>query len=120
MTKHDTYIAGPKRHAEFFFGDDGAEIVERTETGLGGFFVDPPAMAGRAPGGCRIWSLEAVRREVAYALAAGMTRRPYAPRPCSANGGGFSGRTQLPKKSVTIRDRFARCSGSFPRFFSTS
>ena len=79
MTKHDAYIAGPKRHAEFFFGDLGVEIVERTETGLGGFFADPPVMSGRAPDGGRLWSREAVRREVAYALA--LQSDPFALRP---------------------------------------
>jgi hypothetical protein len=64
-----TFIAGPKRHVEFRLDGEGFDIVERTETGLGGFFVDPPTMPGRAPDGGRLWSLEAVRREVAYTLA---------------------------------------------------
>lgn len=64
-----TYIPGPKRHVEFVGGDACFEVVERTETGLGGFFADPPTMAGRALDGGRLWSLAAARREVACALA---------------------------------------------------
>lgn len=71
-----TFIAGPKCHAEFFGNDD---IVERTETGLGGFFADPPAMVGRSPDGGRLWSREAVRREVVHALA--LQSDPFVLRP---------------------------------------
>jgi len=74
-----TYIAGPKRHAESFIDADGVEIVERTEAGLGGFFVDPPTMPGRAPDGGRLWSLAAAHREVTYALAKQSGR--WVPRP---------------------------------------
>jgi hypothetical protein len=63
-------VFGPKRHVEFMIGADGrVEIVDRTETALGGFYADPPTMTGRAGDGGRIWSLEAVRAEVAFALA---------------------------------------------------
>jgi hypothetical protein len=62
-------VFGPKRHVEFTLGTDGPEIVDRTESALGGFYADPVAMTGRAEDGGRIWSLEAVRGEVAFALA---------------------------------------------------
>jgi hypothetical protein len=64
-----TFITGPKRHVELHFDDEVFVIVERTETGLGGFFVDPSTMPGRAPDGGRLWSLEAVRREMEYQRA---------------------------------------------------
>jgi hypothetical protein len=61
---------GPKRHVEFTIDEEGrVEIVDRTESALGGFYADPATMAGRAADGGRIWSLEAVRAEVAFALA---------------------------------------------------
>ena len=63
-------VFGPKRHVEFTIGADGrVEIIDRTETALGGFYSDPAAMTGRAGDGGRIWSLEAVRAEVAFAFA---------------------------------------------------
>ena len=63
-------VFGPKRHVEFTIDGDGrVEIVDRTESSLGGFYSDPAAMTGRAEDGGRIWSLEAVRAEVAFALA---------------------------------------------------
>jgi hypothetical protein len=66
----NSVVFGPKRHVEFTLGADGrVEIVDRTETALGGFYADPPTMTGRAGDGGRIWSLEAVRAEVAFALA---------------------------------------------------
>jgi hypothetical protein len=76
-------VFGEKKHAEFVFGPAGPEVVtrrdgdpdpddltviERTETALGGFYRDPPAMRDRAPDGRRRWSLAAVEREVRFAL----------------------------------------------------
>jgi hypothetical protein len=59
------FVYGVNRHAEMV----GDEIVEVTETGLGGTYVDPPALHGRAPNGYRHWSSAAVEREVAYTIA---------------------------------------------------
>lgn len=71
---------GPKRHAEFTLGpngpqlvradaDDGPELTDWTETGLGGHWADPSSMPGRCAEGGRAWSKAAVLREVRYALA---------------------------------------------------
>ncbi|MDA8040133.1 MAG: hypothetical protein M0Z69_13475, partial [Actinomycetota bacterium] len=83
-------VYGPKRHVEFVLGDDDSpEIIERTDAGLGGFFADPPTMPGRADDGLRIWSLEAIRRQVAFGLdpEQGWPEAPWdlgAPRPALA------------------------------------
>jgi hypothetical protein len=58
-------VYGVNRHAETV----GDEIVDLTETDLGGTFVDPPALHGRAPNGYRNWSFAAVEREIAYMIA---------------------------------------------------
>jgi hypothetical protein len=62
-------VYGPKRHAEFTLGGEGEpEIVERTDANLGGFYADPPALAGRDSDGLRRWSREALGRQVAFDL----------------------------------------------------
>jgi hypothetical protein len=68
-------VFGPKRHVEMI----GDEIVEITESGLGGVYVDPPAMRGRNEKGYRCWSAAAVRREVE--LVSGREHDPEALRP---------------------------------------
>lgn len=40
-------------------------VVERTETTLGGFFVDPPHLAGAAPDGGRLWTLVGIENYLA-------------------------------------------------------
>ncbi|MGH9291924.1 MAG: hypothetical protein ACRD0B_00200 [Acidimicrobiales bacterium] len=62
-------VYGPKRHVEFTVAADGEpEIIERTDSGLGGVLADPPSMRGRAADGLRAWSLAAIRRQVRYSL----------------------------------------------------
>ncbi len=67
---------GPKRHAEYVVGasspelfraDQDADLLDWTETGLGGMWADPPAMTGRCAEGGRAWSRAGVEREVRYA-----------------------------------------------------
>jgi hypothetical protein len=83
-------VFGPKRHAEWS-GDDvlvhDSDSVEpgswdATEHGLGGTFVDPPAMRGRVQpvDGYRRWSMTAVRTEVALAVQRARTDG-FVPRP---------------------------------------
>lgn len=62
-------IAGPKRHLEFLIDGETFEITDRTETGVGGFFVDASAMCGRALDGGRRCTLAAAEREVRLTLA---------------------------------------------------
>lgn len=82
-------VSGPKRHAEFVGGvvtrsdlDEhrADELVNWTEAGLGGTYCDPPTMRGRTPNAFRRWSLEAVEREVDYALARQHARGEWVPR----------------------------------------
>jgi hypothetical protein len=61
-------VFGSKRHVEVVIGPHESEVADRTEANLGGFYADPPKMTGRAEDRGRVWSLEAVRIEVAYAL----------------------------------------------------
>jgi hypothetical protein len=58
-------VFGPKRHYETV----GADLVERTETTLGGYFGDPATMTGRADDGGRRWTRAAALAEIAYARA---------------------------------------------------
>jgi hypothetical protein len=58
-------VFGPKRHFETV----GDEIVERTETTLGGYFADPVTMTGRAADGGRRWTRAAAQAEIAYVRA---------------------------------------------------
>jgi hypothetical protein len=62
-------VFGPKRHVEFIEHDGRIQIVDCTETELGGTCVDPPHMRGRGPDGRRRWSAAAIEREIAFALA---------------------------------------------------
>lgn len=65
-----TVIFGPKRHVEFVPTENGSfDFIERTESNLGGYYADPPRMAGRDPDGGRVWSKAAVIREVGFLLA---------------------------------------------------
>jgi len=57
---------GAKRHVEYLDGPDGSELVDWTESGLGGMWADPPAMHGRCEEGGRAWSKAAVARELAF------------------------------------------------------
>jgi rubrerythrin len=68
---------GPKRHAECI----GEDLVDLTESGLGGTHVDPPTMPGRGGDGMRHWSRTAVRREWAYTYA--RSNDPRAVRPAA-------------------------------------
>jgi hypothetical protein len=74
-------IFGAKRHAAFTEREAGdPDLVDATELGLGGTYVDPAGMRGRvAPiDGYRQWSMAAVRREVDFARA--RAEDPYALR----------------------------------------
>jgi hypothetical protein len=62
-------VFGAKRHVEFRQGEDGLQIINRTDANLGGTFVDPPRTRGRAAYGNRQWSLSAVEREVNHVIA---------------------------------------------------
>jgi len=62
-------VFGPKRHVEYRGTDEAPELVDWTETGLGGMWADPSAMPGRCAEGGRAWSKAAVVREVRYAAA---------------------------------------------------
>jgi hypothetical protein len=58
-------IFGPTRHVETI----GGEIVELTESGMGGTYADPHSLRGREVNGFRSWSLAAIQREVTYTAA---------------------------------------------------
>lgn len=75
-------VFGTKRHVEFTLGpldnvevvvtdeESAAEVIDRTDANLGGYYADPPTMSGRADeDDGRRWSLAAAQREVAFALA---------------------------------------------------
>ena len=62
-------IFGPKRHVEYRGSDDAPELIDWTETGLGGHWSDPAGMLGRCAEGGRSWSKAAVEREVRFAAA---------------------------------------------------
>jgi len=76
-------VTGPKRHVEWIDRPEGPLVVNHAEVALGGFFVDPPSMIGRAVGSThREWSSSAVRRELLMALMTDAGRsepRPIAP-----------------------------------------
>jgi hypothetical protein len=87
-------VYGPKRRVEFVItrneersqGPSTDEenvralpVVDRTEAQLGGTFVDPPNLPGRAPIGGRAWSLAAAEREIDYSLAKHADRRSLRP-----------------------------------------
>lgn len=62
-------IFGSKRHVEYRGTDDAPELVDWTESGLGGGWADPAAMQGRCGEGGQAWSKAAVVREVRFAAA---------------------------------------------------
>jgi hypothetical protein len=72
-------IFGLKRHAAI---DSKGQLVDMTEAGLGGTFIDPDTMTGLGGLGYRCWSEAAVSREVALSHARQSDRealRPGAP-----------------------------------------
>ena len=62
-------VFGQQRHVEYVLKPDGPELIDWTESGLGGRWSDPAGMPGRCLDGGRAWSRAAVLREVVYAEA---------------------------------------------------
>lgn len=71
-------VIGPKRHVSFRGEGSDIDIVGRTDANLGGSYVDPPALRGRAPDRLRAWTLHVVERAVLTTLAG--PRGSYAPQ----------------------------------------
>lgn len=69
-------VIAPKRHISFRADGQGIEIVGRTDANLGGTFVDPPTLKGRAPDGLRAWSRQVAERAALNALAGPLTVEP--------------------------------------------
>lgn len=62
-------VFGPKRHVEYRGTDDAPELIDWTETGLGGHWADPASLQGRCAEGGRAWSKLVVERAIRHAAA---------------------------------------------------